>query len=193
MRAGVVAAACVAAVGIAAGASWEASSPPADPPTPVAPAPGVVSRQLTDEAEAGLRAVWSRWGWRGWLKAGPRSSDWAPLWHTVHLAMAAEGVAAATGRESDIARVRRLLRLAEGYWNPDLGGYAGKYETRGRAASWFDDNGWLGLAFLEAYRITRVRRYLNYADAAFQFIAQTGWADGAGGGVWWDTRHTSRS
>jgi uncharacterized protein YyaL (SSP411 family) len=91
------------------------------------------------------------------------------------------------------------------YWDPQVGHirhtrrHTGGFdpstrETKGpRAHAFFDDNGWLGLAFLEAYEITRVRRYLTYADHAFQFIAQAGWADGAGGGVWWDTGHVSRS
>ena len=54
--------------------------------------------------------------------------------------------------------------------------------------AWFDDNGWWGLAFMDAYRATHSARYLCEAQRAFAFIAAQGW-DPAGGGIWWNTDH----
>jgi uncharacterized protein YyaL (SSP411 family) len=53
---------------------------------------------------------------------------------------------------------------------------------------WFDDNGWWGLAFMDAYRATGTARYLRDAERAFAFIAARGW-DSRGGGLWWNTSH----
>jgi hypothetical protein len=175
-----------AALGVAADVSPE---PPAPPP-PVAASP--LSQELAATAERGVAVVWGRWGWRGWLRVGPYTRDWAPLWQTIHLAMAAEGLAAATGAEVDRRRVRGLLRLAEGYWNARIGGYAGRYATRGRAAGWFDDNGWLGLAFVDAYRQTGDARFLRDARRALAFILSSGW-DARDGGIWWNDAHEFKS
>ncbi|HEX6459477.1 MAG TPA: glycoside hydrolase family 76 protein [Thermoleophilaceae bacterium] len=130
----------------------------------------------------------------------------APIWTTVHLFSALNGIAEAAPTAANKRAVEWFADNAyRQYWNPQaghiphtrrhIGGFnPSMRQSRGpRAHVFFDDNGWLGLAFLEAYQITRVRRYLNYADTAFQLIAQAGWADGVGGGVWWDNRHVSRS
>jgi uncharacterized protein YyaL (SSP411 family) len=130
----------------------------------------------------------------------------APIWTTVHLFSALNGIAQAAPTVANKRAVEWFAdRAYREYWDPQvghirhtrrhLGGFdPSTRESKGpRAHAFYDDNGWLGLAFLEAYEITHVSRYLTYADDAFQFIAQTGWADGAGGGVWWDTGHASRS
>jgi hypothetical protein len=130
----------------------------------------------------------------------------ASIWTTVHLFSALNGIAQAMPTAANKRAVEWFADHAYGqYWNPQvghirhtrrhIGGFdpSSRESTGPRAHAFYDDNGWLGLAFLEAYEITHVKRYLTYADDAFQFIAQTGWAEGAGGGVWWDTGHVSRS
>jgi len=130
----------------------------------------------------------------------------APIWTTVHLFSALNGIASAAPTAANKRAVEWFAdRAYREYWDPQVGHiphtrrHIGGFdpstrETKGpRAHAFFDDNGWLGLAFLEAYRITHVRRYLSYADGAFQFMAKAGWATGVGGGVWWDTHHVSRS
>jgi hypothetical protein len=90
--------------------------------------------------------------------------------------------------------VNRFARASEHYWNPYLGGYAPYPEDRYRGAeAWFDDNGWLGLAFLNAYRATNEHRYLRDAQRAFHFIAAQGWDYQGGGGMWWNTEHPYHS
>jgi uncharacterized protein YyaL (SSP411 family) len=94
------------------------------------------------------------------------------------------------------AAVRTFANSAERYWNPSLrpvGGYAYYIGTHTRAVhTYFDDNGWWGLAFVDAFRATGDRRYLGDAERAFTFIVRSGW-DAQGGGIWWDTSHDHKT
>jgi hypothetical protein len=90
--------------------------------------------------------------------------------------------------------VDRFGRASERYWNPYLNGYAPYPNDRFRGAeAWFDDNGWLGIAFVQAYRATGERRYLHDASRAFNFVASQGWDAVDGGGMWWNTDHPYHS
>lgn len=92
------------------------------------------------------------------------------------------------------AMLDRFARASEHYWDPALGGYAPYPEDRSaNTEAWFDDNGWLGLAFLNAYDATDESRYLADAERAFHFIASHGWDASGGGGMWWNTEHPYHS
>jgi hypothetical protein len=58
--------------------------------------------------------------------------------------------------------------------------------------TWFDDNGWWGLAFVNAFRATGAKRWLNDAQRALDYIAAAGW-DAQSGGIWWNTTHPYKS
>jgi predicted alpha-1,6-mannanase (GH76 family) len=73
--------------------------------------------------------------------------------------------------------------------------YLGVVECTFRAASrkhpdflvgFYDDNGWWGLAWVAAYDLTGVARYLDAARTIFANLL-TGWDDTCGGGMWWST------
>ena len=149
--------------------------------------------RLVREVRTGLRLAQTDFGWRGWLAPRRGARRWAPIWETVHVLDAASGLAAATRLPADRSRLAAIARAAEGYWNPRLAGGVGGYSSnyRGvnpRTQNWFDDNGWLGLAFLTAYDVTHDGRYLRDAKRALAYMLAAGW-DSRSGGIWWTTAH----
>ncbi len=121
----------------------------------------------------------------------------ATLWDTNGLFETLDEIAIAQPTDRNLAAVRSFANGAERYWNGDLKpipGYASyPGESSPRQQTWFDDNAWIGLAFLDAYRATGTTRYLSDAERAFTFIAAEGWDTLGGGGMWWSTRHPWRS
>ncbi len=116
------------------------------------------------------------------------------IWGEVPMFEAVDALQIAHPSAAHRALVDHFGRASEHYWNPYLGGWAPYPEDRYRhAEAWFDDNGWLGLAFLNAYRATGERRYLGDAERAFEFIAAHGWDAAGGGGMWWNTDHEYHS
>jgi predicted alpha-1,6-mannanase (GH76 family) len=57
---------------------------------------------------------------------------------------------------------------------------------------YFDDNGWWGLAWVDAYDLTGEGRYLDAAKTIFAHN-QTGWDEVCGGGLWWNTDRTYKN
>ncbi len=111
----------------------------------------------------------------------------ATIWSSVPLFEALDMRAQATHSPAARRAVRGFAAGAERYFDRAVGGYAPYPGDRGMARTWFDDNGWWGLAFYDAYRATGSVRYLADAKRAFAFIASQGWA--ADGGLWWNTSH----
>ena len=169
------------------------------------PAPGsTTGRQLTAAqhrylalAQAGVLRAEQRWSdpRRGWYDARLGDSDRYPLatiWDIVPLFESLDAIAIAEPTHSDRAAVARFAAGAERYLNRGLRPLPGYSPYPGdRAAStltWFDDNGWWGLAFVNAYRATGTRRWLSDAKRALAYIAARGWDPGSGG-IWWNTDH----
>jgi hypothetical protein len=145
----------------------------------------------------GVRKARQQW-WdaeRGWYKerlGGGKRARPVTLWSSVHLFEALDAIAIAAPSARSKRAVQDFALGAERYWNPDLpagGGFGSLPGERGAGRqAWFDDNGWWGLAFLDAYRATGRRRWVRNAERAYTFIARAGW-DAKGGGIWWSTRH----
>jgi hypothetical protein len=166
--------------------------------------------QLLSLATNGVRLVKNLWwnpraGWYNERLNGSGSHPLASIWSTVHLFNALNAVASADRSRFHVRMLENFANTADRlYWNPlaghiphtrkHIGGYSPYPNWRGTGVhTYYDDNGWLGLAFFNAWQVTSKRRYLGAAERAFAFTAVTGWAKKLGGGVWWDTRHTSRS
>jgi hypothetical protein len=116
------------------------------------------------------------------------------VWGVVPMFESADALQLASASRSHRALVDHFARASEHYWNPYLGGYAPYPDDRFRGVeAWFDDNGWLGLAFFNAYRATHEHRYLQDAQRAFHFISTRGWDAAGGGGMWWNTNHEYHS
>jgi hypothetical protein len=148
-------------------------------------------------AEEGVAQAQRRWGdrRRGWYDARLHDHDRYPLatiWDIVPLFESLDAIAIAQPTPANRRAVARFAAGAERYLNRGLRPLAGYSPYPGDRApgtlTWFDDNGWWGVAFVNAYRATGSRRYLADALRALRYIAAVGW-DPRAGGIWWNTGH----
>ena len=147
-------------------------------------------------AEAGVKRAEHLWGNRhlGWYDSRLDDGERYPLatiWDATPLFEALDAIEIAAPSPAHRAAVEAFAAGAERYWDATLKpdpGFAPYPGDRGNTVAWFDDNGWWGLAFLDAYRATGVSRYLREAERAFAFITRAGWNQN-GGGLWWNTAH----
>ncbi|MDE3069399.1 MAG: hypothetical protein KGJ43_01585, partial [Acidobacteriota bacterium] len=160
------------------------------PPVRV-PNVGVVDYQAL--TEAGLRQAerWHRGGWYcEYLGCSNGPYPLATIWATVPVFESAAALQIAQPSGAHRALVEHLGHESERFWDNAAGGYAPYPGDReANVEIWFDDNGWLGLAFLNAYRATHNGRWFSDARRAFGFITAHGWDASGGGGMWWNTQH----
>lgn len=154
--------------------------------------------RMLGEVQQGIAAASAHWAWRGWYQDVRGVPGWSSIWDTEQLFQAYIGRARAqpTLRNRN-AVVWFAAKSEEGYYNPTLGDGVGGFSTGfghhgEQGQQWFDDNGWLGLSFLDAYRETHRGRFLRDAEIAFRYLYTAGW-DPIGGGIWWNTQHTVKS
>ncbi len=180
----------------AASAGGHIADIPALPPTRQLVAARAQFLQLAETGVAAARAAW----WdpaRGWYDeriASDGPQPLATLWSIVPLFEALDAIAIADPSVANRRAVSLFANRAQLlYWNPRLrpvAGFSSAPWWRGpHVQTWFDDNGWWALAFLDAYRATGNPRYVTVAQRTMAFIMRSGW-DPVHGGVWWDTtRH----
>jgi len=177
-----------------------ARQPPAAAQRPLAPSqqPLTTAQQrYLALAQEGVAQAQRRWGdrRRGWYDARLHDHDRYPLatiWDIVPLFESLDAIAIAQPTPANRRAVARFAAGAERYLNRGLRPLAGYSPYPGDRApgtlTWFDDNGWWGVAFVNAYRATGSRRYLADALRALRYIAALGW-DPRAGGIWWNTGH----
>ncbi len=155
----------------------------------------VASAQSLDYVALAERGFHQSASWRsgGWYCETLGCTGEYPLlttWGDVRMFESLSALQLAAPSAEHRAEVDRFAHESERYWNSYLNGYAPYPGDRYRGAeAWFDDNGWLGVAFVQAYRATGERRYLHDAVRAFDFAASQGWDAAGGGGMWWNTEH----
>lgn len=158
------------------------------PSTPAQP-PAQLDYVALTEAGIGQGTSWRAGDWYCEYLGCTGAYPLLTIWGEVRMFEAVDALDIAAPSAAHRALVDSFARASERYWNPHLPGYAPYPDDRGREVeAWFDDNGWLGIAFVEAYRATGERRYLFDAQRAFDFIALRAW-DAQGGGLWWNTDH----
>jgi hypothetical protein len=168
-------------------------------PTPTLPAetgtslPSLPYLRLAEQGVTRVERTWhdARLGWYDERLNDHEHFPLATIWGIAPLFEALDAIEIAAPSSAHRAAVAAFAAGAERYFNATLRptpGYAPYPNDRGQVRTWFDDNGWWGLAFIDAYRATGSARYLRDAERAFAFIAAQGW-DAAGGGVWWNTSH----
>ncbi|HKP90056.1 MAG TPA: glycoside hydrolase family 76 protein [Thermoleophilaceae bacterium] len=125
---------------------------------------------------------------------GP-AGDVGTVWGVVHVFDSVSALAIAKPSRKRRLAVRKFAAVMEQYWSRNVhphGAYTAQLVGPGGDGpnyAFYDDNGWLGLAFVDAYRATKNRRYLRDAARALRFIDEDGW-DGDRGVLWnqWDSR-----
>jgi hypothetical protein len=139
-----------------------------------------------------------RWWNRGrhWYSSTLGGSQVVSLWGAVPLFEALAGLQSAQPSPRHRHQLNRFAWGAQRYLNPHLRPVAGfgprpRQHNPGKT-TWIDDNGWWGLAFLDAYNATGNGRYLSDAEIAQNFISVSGWdtTPGRPGGLWWNTNHS---
>src|ERR1700730_8802124 len=187
----------VLAAGIAAPVAAAAGVPPLPARTQL------VADRVTFHglAEQGLDQTQQLW-WNadlGWYNSRPATTGAQPLpslWYAFPLFEAKAAVAVADPGPANKGAVEAFAAKAENYWDPTIAGGTGAfswyYGLRGTGNAYFDDNGWWGIAFVDAYRATGNRRWLISAARALSFIDRFGW-DRTSGGMWWDLEHLQKT
>jgi len=161
---------------------------------------GAFSRSQADYLKAANKGVKQTRHWwnrgRHWYSSVLGGSQVASLWGVVPLFEALDGLAIAVPSGKHLHNLNRFAWGAQRYLNPTLlpvPGFGSKpHQHEPGKTTWFDDNGWWGLAFLDAYRATGNARYLTDAEIAQNFISVSGWdaTPGRPGGLWWNTNES---
>jgi hypothetical protein len=133
---------------------------------------------------------------RHWYSSVLGGPNVASLWGVVPLFEALNGLQLAAPSPRHRHMLSKFAWGAQRYLNPTLEPVPGFGPKPGQHApgktTWFDDNGWWGLAFLDAYQATGNPRWLTDAQIAQNFISVSGWdtTPGRPGGIWWNTNHS---
>jgi hypothetical protein len=167
--------------------------------SPAASTPALTAAQqhFLSLAQTGVAQAKQRWNDRRlhWYDSRLNDRDRYPLatiWDIVPLFQSLDAIAIAQPSPANRAAVTSFAKGAERYLNRGLRPLPGYSPYPGdRAANtetWFDDNGWWGLAFVNAYRATGDKHWLTDANRALAYVAAAGW-DASAGGLWWNTDH----
>ncbi len=115
----------------------------------------------------------------------------------VALQLRADAALVRLGEERFRCQVDKAVGWMEQLWDPGQAGFAPRAELDGSNPTlqdvYADDNGIVGLAFVEAARVTsdpRVRaRAIDAAERAAGYLLNSGlWDDTFGGGLWWNNQ-----
>lgn len=117
----------------------------------------------------------------------PTDRNFSELWPYSGVVSAANALAAHSQcGERYYAALRQALAGLEVYY--DAAARPAAYDSylldEGGAQKYYDDNEWLGIEFIRAYRTLQEPADLDRARAMFDF-ALSGWSEAMGGGIYW--------
>jgi hypothetical protein len=152
-------------------------------------------------AQAGVAKAKQRWrdprlGWYDELLNDHARYPLATIWDIVPLFESLDAITLPSPTPANRVALTQFAKGAERYLNRGLRPLAGyspyQCDRTANTETWFDDNGWWGLAFVNAYRATGSKRWLTDAQRALNYVAAAGW-DAQSGGIWWNTTHPYKS
>jgi Glycosyl hydrolase family 76 len=167
----------------------------------------------------GKASAWSnpRYHWYNEVLNDKKRYPQASVWGVAPLFESEAYLAQADPSSANVARLKRFANHAEKYLDPHVrpapgssittAAYAPYPNSHGNQKTFFDDNAWWSLAFLDAYDAMEkanqsavAARYLADAVRGFKFIYPNSWdtQDAGGpdsvlsthGGMFWNTAHT---
>jgi uncharacterized protein YyaL (SSP411 family) len=143
-------------------------------------------------AEQGLVQMQKDW-WnpkKGWYdNRFPDDGQMASVWSSYPMMELIAATAIADPTAANKALVNSTFAAGEKYWDPTIegtGGISWEWNVSPSGNAYFDDAGWWGIAYLDAYRATGNNRWLWDAGRVLAYIDRYGW-DPVNGGTWWDT------
>jgi uncharacterized protein YyaL (SSP411 family) len=87
-----------------------------------------------------------------------------------------------------------FFRGLDRYWDAaaPIPGYDAYFSSPTGDDKYYDDNAWMVLTFVEAYGLTKDRRYLDRAEATMRYVL-SGWDEKLGGGIYWRQDRKSKN
>ncbi|HET7568955.1 MAG TPA: hypothetical protein VFJ91_13270 [Gaiellaceae bacterium] len=189
--------AALTAIALAAAAAASAAEPPPLPKRATLVAQRSSFRTFAVKGLAQTRKAF----WlpdKGWYATqAVAGSPVATTWYVFPFLELAAAVAIDKPTAANKAFVNQTFLQAEKYWDPTLslaggGGVSWSFALQFTGTAYFDDAGWWGAAYLDAYRATGKKRWLWDAGRALAWIDSKGW-DWTAGGMWWDTSHRKKT
>lgn len=120
-----------------------------------------------------------------YLESQPHAADtkYAHLWGVCALFQAANELELATKKQQLVSSLVPLVLRYENRKQP-LPGLQAKPASVAADDRYYDDNQWIGITAIDAYRRTGNNRYLQLAEKIYRFM-MTGWDTISGGGIYW--------
>ncbi len=117
-------------------------------------------------------------------KLGADEKPYAYLWPLCALVQAANEMEVLHPHQKHI---KPVIQVIDKYYNatkPPHAGYESYPLEEGGDARFYDDNQWIGIAYMDAYTRTKELSYLNLSKDIYGFM-MTGYDTVAGGGLYW--------
>src|ERR1700739_2674502 len=144
---------------------------------PVVALPPTGSLDYARLAEEGMARA-SQWRRRNWYCEALRCPGRWPMltiWGEVPMFEAADALQRVDPSKAHAAILRRFAEGSGRYRDSYIAGYVPYYEDHYRGVeAYFDDNGWLGLAFLGAYEDTGSRTHFHHSYGRLAFLPAQG-------------------